>query len=80
MDGLSGGLMRDLSGRRLPQQSTGRAVGCVFCQTGLSGFDRQVTVGEFLAKRFRWRRRAPRVGSDQHRHDGQGEPLLNYLP
>jgi 23S rRNA (adenine2503-C2)-methyltransferase len=58
----------------------GCAVGCVFCQTGLTGFDRNLTLGEMLGQ---WLSLA-RVARTEGRSItnivmmGMGEPLLTY--
>jgi 23S rRNA (adenine2503-C2)-methyltransferase len=58
----------------------GCAVGCVFCQTGLSGFDRNLSLGEMLGQVLFLARQA----RDEDRPMtnivlmGMGEPLINY--
>lgn len=58
----------------------GCAVGCVFCQTGLTGFDRSLTLGEMIGQLLA----LARLARDESRSItnvvlmGMGEPLLNY--
>jgi 23S rRNA (adenine2503-C2)-methyltransferase len=58
----------------------GCAVGCVFCQTGLSGFDRSLSLGEMLGQALHLAREARAEGRRVTNivMMGMGEPLLNY--
>jgi 23S rRNA (adenine2503-C2)-methyltransferase len=58
----------------------GCAVGCVFCQTGLSGFDRSLSLGEMLGQALYLAREARAEGRRVTNivMMGMGEPLLNY--
>jgi 23S rRNA (adenine2503-C2)-methyltransferase len=58
----------------------GCAVGCVFCQTGLTGFDRHLSVGEMLGQVLHLAREARSEGRAVSNIVlmGMGEPLLNY--
>jgi 23S rRNA (adenine2503-C2)-methyltransferase len=58
----------------------GCAVGCVFCQTGLSGFDRNLTLGEMLGQVLHLAREARAGGRSVSNVVlmGMGEPLINY--
>jgi 23S rRNA (adenine2503-C2)-methyltransferase len=60
----------------------GCAMGCVFCATGQSGFQRQLTAAEIVAQAVQVAR-ALRTAAEPHRlrnlvFMGMGEPLLNY--
>ena len=72
---------------RYPERTTlclssqlGCAVGCVFCQTGLSGFDRNLSPAEMLGQALHLAREAR--AEDRHITNivmmGMGEPLINY--
>lgn len=72
---------------RYPQRTTlclssqlGCAVGCLFCQTGLSGFDRHLTSGEMVGQLLTLTRLARAEGRTVTNIVlmGMGEPLLNY--
>ena len=58
----------------------GCAIGCVFCQTGLTGFDRNLTVGEMLGQVLYLAREARAEGRAVTNIVlmGMGEPLINY--
>jgi 23S rRNA (adenine2503-C2)-methyltransferase len=58
----------------------GCAVGCVFCQTGLTGFDRSLTLAEMLGQVLYLAREARAEGRAITNLVlmGMGEPLLNY--
>jgi 23S rRNA (adenine2503-C2)-methyltransferase len=87
-------LLRTADGRlveavlmRYPERTTlclssqlGCAVGCVFCQTGLTGFDRNLTPGELLGQALSLAREARTEGLAVTNivMMGMGEPLLNY--
>jgi 23S rRNA (adenine2503-C2)-methyltransferase len=60
----------------------GCAMGCGFCATGQSGFDRQLTVGEIVEQVVRAARRARDDGRRLSNvvFMGMGEPLANYEP
>lgn len=58
----------------------GCAVGCVFCQTGLTGFDRNLSAGEMLGQVLSLAREARAEGRAVTNIVlmGMGEPLINY--
>lgn len=55
----------------------GCAMGCEFCATGLSGFDRNLTAGEIVSQVLELQRLSERRISHVV-FMGMGEPLLNY--
>ncbi len=57
----------------------GCAMGCDFCATAQSGFDRNLTAGEIIAQFLALRREAALAGRQLHTvvFMGMGEPLLN---
>jgi 23S rRNA (adenine2503-C2)-methyltransferase len=55
----------------------GCAMGCTFCATGLSGFDRNLTVSEIVAQYLLLQKISDRTISHVV-FMGMGEPLLNY--
>ena len=54
----------------------GCPVGCKFCQTGLSGFSRNLTAGEIIGQV--WMLRYMKKKVDRIVFMGMGEPLLNF--
>ena len=59
----------------------GCSLGCVFCATGRSGFQRNLTFEEIISQALFWQRVLKKEGQGKITHAvfmGMGEPFLNY--